>query len=379
MSGRLKLGITVFDAAVDRLRSSYAAGHRVVVSLSGGKDSGVCCELAIIAARETGRLPVEVVTRDEEILFPGTFEYCERLAARPEISMRWVVAHQPIVNAFDRAAPYWWVMDPQLDRDQWVRQPPPFAEEISDLDIRSLISPKYYPVAAGQELHAVMGLRVEESRARTLGLHSSGGYLTKPNHLGVRNLRPIYDWTDGDIWLAISKHGWDYNRAYDAMHRLGLARKDLRISPPTMSPAGARALTLASQAWPDWWNRVSRRLPSVRTYAQFGARAVQPDRRYSETWEQCFERTCIAEAPAWIAARAAEVRRRYLHMHANHSTAPLPDVGKCYQCGVLGSWRAMARGMYLGDPFSMKAGFLPYVEPSYFRPGSGEWNGPPTF
>ena len=103
---RRTLSIDVFSAALDRIEGLYRAGHRVVVSMSGGKDSTVCLEMAILAAGNTGRLPVEVVVRDEEIMFPGTYEYMERVADRPEVDMNWLLAEQPVINIFDRTCPY---------------------------------------------------------------------------------------------------------------------------------------------------------------------------------------------------------------------------------------------------------------------------------
>jgi hypothetical protein len=136
--------------------------------------------------------------------------------------------------------------------------------------------------------------------------------------------------------------------------------------------------TVASTAWPEWWDRVCRRLPSVRTYAQYGRQAVTPSRRSTETWEECFRRSCVVDAPAWISERADEMAGKILRRHGRHSSTPLPQAGKCLQCGTIGSWKTLALSMYLGDPFSQRAQ-LPYVEPEFFRPGAGKWNGSPSF
>jgi predicted phosphoadenosine phosphosulfate sulfurtransferase len=375
------LGSNVFDMAVQRLVEQYEQGHRLVVSLSGGKDSTCVLECAVIAARMTGRLPVEAVHRDEEIQYPGTFEYLERVHDRDDVDLTWLVANQPIINAFDRQMPYWWVFDPLLEPEEWVRQPPPYHRKITALNIEAMVSQDHFPTPPPTQLMACIGLRVQESRARLMGLHSSGGYLTKPMaRTGVRNVRPIYDWTDGDIWLAIQKNGWDYSKAYDVMNRYGIPRKQLRVGPPTMNPGGGLLLQkVGSVAWPDWWNRVCRRLPSIRSYALYGKRAVVPDRRLGETWKECFQRTCIDTAPAWIAERATTQRDRLIHAHLRHASSPdLPEIESCYGCqSNLGSWKALTNAAYLGDPFSVKMSGMPYVEPEFFRPGAGRWNGSP--
>jgi predicted phosphoadenosine phosphosulfate sulfurtransferase len=375
MSGRQPLGLNVFEAALARLSEHYEAGHRLVVNVSGGKDSAVMLELAILAATAAGRLPVEAATRDEEIMFPGTYEYLERAHERPEVELSWFVAHQPIINAFDREQPYWWVMDPLLDPDEWVRRPPPYAIEIPEQHIEAIVTPERYPPAPGKRLFSVQGLRTQESKGRLRGLHMMQGYITLPKR-GVYDMWPIYDWQDGDVWLAIDKHGWDYNPAYDVMTRYGFKGRGLRIGPPTMNAGGAELLQkVGSRAWPEWWDRVCRRLPTVRTYAQYGSRSVAAERRLGETWKACFHRTCIEDAPAWIAERSVRQRDLILSTHSAHaSSEDLPEVTGCWVCGQeQASWRNLARIMYLGDPFSVKATHLPQVEPEYFRAGAGKW------
>jgi len=374
---RKKLGENVLDQAVERMRVLYEEGHRIVVSFSGGKDSTACLEVCVMAASMANRLPVDVVVRDEEIMYPGTYEFIERVANRPDINMKWLVANQPIINIYGaRKQPYWWVFDPLLPEDKWLRTPPKFAERIDQMNIEHMTIPERFPVEDGKELFACIGLRTDESRHRLYGLFGSGGYLTKPNKMGVRNARPIYDWRYSDVWKLIKEFDLDYNKAYDTMLRMGIKSSQMRIGPPTMNAHGIDSLRRASYAWPRWFDELCERCPGVRQGIQYGKLALTPQRRYGETWEECFHRTCIDEAPQWIAERATRVKEMYLKRHTNHASTPLPEVTPCFSCtGNIASWKKMAEAMFTGDPFSMKATSLPLVEPEYFREGGGNWNG----
>jgi predicted phosphoadenosine phosphosulfate sulfurtransferase len=320
---------------------------------------------------------VEVIHRDEEIMFPGLYEYSARMRERPEVVFHWIYANQPIINAFDRTNPFWWVFDPTLPPDKWVRQPPPYAKRVPNLNIRYMTTPERFPLQPGQKLYSVVGIRAQESRNRYYGVFKAGGHLLKPDKLGVIGVRPIYDWTDDDVWLAIKRHGWDYCRAYDTMFAILGKKRNMRIAPPTMNVLGLDELRMAAAAWPRWFDRVCERLPGMRTAAQFGKRALTPRRNLGETWEAAYQRECIDEAPAWIAERAVELRRKMLSSHAHHATTPFPEVQPCYNClGAVGSWRKLTLAIYGGDPVCAKvSNRLREVEPSAFRPGAGTWEG----
>jgi len=150
-----------------------------------------------------------------------------------------------------------------------------------------------------------------------------------------------------------------------------------------MTMAGVEQLQLAARAWPRWFERVCARLPGVRQAALFGKRAVTPQRRPRELWEATWRRECVDQAAApWIRDRALELAQKVTGAHAHHSTQPLPEVAPCYHChshSNIGSWRAMTMAMYNGDPFGTKQKILGYVEPEFFRTGTGTWDGTPAW
>ena len=381
---RRQLNIDVIESSVERLAVLYREGHRLVISSSGGKDSTCTMEIAIMAARQEGCLPIDVVHRDEEVIFPGTSEYLDRVWERTdEVRLHHLVANQPIVNVCNRANPYFWVFDPELDPSQWVRQPPAHAIYITDLNIQAMTTPERFPHAEGKRLFSVYGLRTQESPNRRMAIHSSKGYVTKhPTKRGAYGCRPIYDWTEGDVWKAIKDFKWDHNDAYNVMYRVGWPRNRMRVGPPTMLPATVEQLPYAKRSWPRWFDKVCKRLPGVRTGGQFGRRAVVPNRRLGESWEQCYQRTCIDEAPEWIRDRATSFKDGKVKGHAAHSTAPFPESTPCHPCGQVNTWRTATGVMYNGDPFVSQATSSPLkcVEPEFFRAGSGTWGaGTPAF
>lgn len=360
----------VLEAAVDRLYKVYSEGHRVIVSFSGGKDSGVTVELAIMAAKAAGRLPVEVIMRDDEILYPGTFEYAERVYNRPEVKMHWVSARQAQANVFNRQIPYFWVFDKWIPQEQWVRQPPPFIEwdEEGAVSMYYMVNPTKYPAERGKKLVSVVGIRTTESQQRLFAILSSRGARSyAPKDKRMFNLYPIYDWDVGDIWKAVKDNHWDYNEAYDVLGKMGVPASKQRISLVAMSAFGIDTLRIASRAWPRWFDKVSERLKGIRQVIYYGEKVLMPVKRQEETWEECFNRTCLGNnTPSWIKERAAYVQDRLLTKHASHSEKPFPEIAPCRQCGS--NWKHMTLAMFTGDPFSLKFTWLPYLEPNFFRP-----------
>lgn len=371
---RRMLGRDVLSVSIDRMVKLYEAGHRVVVSVSSGKDSTVCLEIAKIAASMTGRLPVEVMHRDDEIMVPGSFEYLDRVAQQSDVAMQHWYSREPVSYVFSREMPFFWPFDPELQPSQWTRRPPPYAfEEAEELPL--FTSPVRYPVERGKKLVAVIGLRAAESPMRMRGVFKTKGYLTRPNSLGVVNARPIYDWTDADVYKAIAEFGWDYNTAYDVLHAVGLPRSRLRVSSFGITWAAIGSYPKMAKAWPTWAEQLAERLPETVEVAKRGVAALTPTHHNGETWEQTFWRECVREAPAWIAERSQFVAAAIQRSHRHHSSDPFPDLTECELCdpNEPRSWKALATLMYAGDPWGSSR--LRRVHPSEFRQSPLLWSG----
>lgn len=376
--GKRYLFRSVMAAAYERMLWVYKKDYlRPIVAFSGGKDSGVVLELAVMAATETGRLPVEVAFCDEEALFPGTEEYLLRTAERPEIKFHWLLLTYPQVNIYNRDEPYWWLFDDRLSPDQWVRVFPKWARWVPEVEIATAVNYYTFPDVEyqnGQRICKILGIRSGESRNRLLAVYSARSFWVWKNQ--AVQVWPIYDWNAGDVWKAVKEFGWDYNRVYDDWTRMRVKAHHQKVAPPAMMPSSFRLLRAASYLWPRWFDKLCERLPGVREGVRFGNAFLSPRRRLNETWEQAYHRLVLGpDNPQWIRERGEIVMKEVLRRHAKHSKEPFPDGSDgCPVCAVtLSSWAKLTDSMFMGDPFCYRQKIVGLVEPEYFRPGYGTW------
>lgn len=357
----------VYEAALSRIEQVYNMGHRLVVGLSGGKDSTVVLELCIEVAKKLGKLPVEAAFRDEELLTPGTTEYLERMASRKEVSLTWFCNHNSFgLNVFDREIPFFWRFDTELGPKAWVTTPPKWAKWVEgSLMIDEIIHPEFYPDGGqdGFDLISVQGIRASESSMRNMAVYTREGLLSGYNDFNVRSLWPIYDWSSSDIWTAINSFKWDYNKSYDAMLLGGFSPKFMRIGQPTVSLSAAKQLKTFSQIWPEWFEKMCARLPGVHAAATYGEDFIDRLQKPGETWKQTYQRVCIHEAPPWIRRRSEMLLAKLMAKHARHSTTDIPMDRECRVCGPYTCWKKMTINLYYGDPTSFTfASFLSPVD-----------------
>lgn len=358
---RQELAVDVFTAARDRMRYVYENFDTVVISWSGGKDSTSCLELAREAARAAGKLPVDVMFLDEEVIYPETLDLIYRHKADPDIRMHWVCVPSIYRNACSEVEPDYIPFDP-TKRELWTHEPPPDAIWPAGFDENGLPNmttwrvppsiPKRimielwgkYPEKFGRVAN-VTGLRTQESYVRYSGLMSSAGFITKPEK-GVWGVRPIYDWKASDIWLAIKENGWDYNRAYDKLWRAGGNLNNTRVAPLFHAEA-AMEMRRVMLFWPRFWPLVRRRVRGAHAVAIYDGALHAVERLKGETWQDAATRYLNMLGSAEDKAQMHAFVQSMLDEHARHSSGPLGQEDKCLKCKL--SWELIARAVSRGD------------------------------
>lgn len=262
----------VYEAARKRFEHLYRVYDKVVISFSGGKDSTVCLQLAIEAAREAGKLPVEVIFFDEEAIHPPTIEYVERVSAMPEVNLRWYCI--PILhrNACSRTQPWWYPWNPD-DKDRWVRPLPERA--ITELPgfTMGMTMPEcahFMYTASDGMVAMVRGIRADESlrRQRTVTFKKHDNWIMRAIDGYCVPCSPIYDWTSRDVWVAPATFGWDYNRTYDIFDKVGVTLHKQRVCPP-YGEEPLRGLHLYAECFPELWHKMIDRVHGAATAARY--------------------------------------------------------------------------------------------------------------
>ena len=179
MSTKIYKEQNVYEAAKERYNMVFQEFDRVCVSFSNGKDSGVLLNMAIDAAREAGKLPVNVLYIDMEAQYKHAIDFTHRMFGREEVQGWWVCLPIHLRNAVSQFQPHWLCWDKDK-RDAWVREYPDSPYVVKDEDyfpffFHGMEFEEFVPAFAdwfsqGQKTACLVGIRADESlnRFRTI-------------------------------------------------------------------------------------------------------------------------------------------------------------------------------------------------------------------
>lgn len=260
----------VFDAARERLEFVFSRFERVYFSFSAGKDSSVMVQLALDVARRLGRLPIDVLFIDLEAQYRATIAHAEEILLRDDVRAHWICLPINLRNAVSTFQPFWTCWD-EAQKRKWVRPIPTHPCVVSDpaalpffrshMEFEEFVPAFGKWFSGGVPTACCVGIRSDESlnRFRTIASDSKeriDGYAWTTRVVGeVFNTYPLYDWKTEDVWTAVGRHGWSYNRIYDAMFMAGKSIHESRICQP-YGDDQRRGLDLFHSCEPDTWAKV---------------------------------------------------------------------------------------------------------------------------
>lgn len=263
---RCEASIDVVKAAKIRITNVFGNGLPVYMSFSGGKDS-ICLAQLVSDLIQQGKInPSQLTVQfiDEEAIFPciekSVLSWRKRfmlLGAKFE----WFCLEVKHFNCFNELSnDESFICWDREKEDVWVRRPPSFS-----IRNHPLLNPRkdayqdFLPRICTDGI-TITGIRTAESVQRLQNIAS----MTKAGK-GITNKKqifPIYDWTNNDLWLYLKEQQVDIPDIYLYLWQAGSSKSQLRVS-QFFSVDTARSLVKMNEYYPDLMERVMRREPNA--------------------------------------------------------------------------------------------------------------------
>lgn len=299
--------MNVYEALIKRLDFVFSEFDKVVVSFSGGKDSGVLLSITMDYAKRTGNLGrLAVYHMDYEAQYTKTTEYVDRVFnSLPDgvdgFRVCLPVKAQCSTSMFQA---YWqpWKLS---DKAIWCRPMPTkyvinednfpwsFDYEISDYEFNIEFGKAVYP---DKKVCFLIGIRTQESlnRWRTMNRRMAVNEYKGRNYTTVItdklvNAYPLFDWAVEDVWTANARFGYDYNKVYDLMYLAGVPLSKMRVASP-FNDCAQDALKLYKVLEPDTWGLLVGRVNGVNFTGLYGGTTAMGWKKITKpahfTWKQ---------------------------------------------------------------------------------------------
>lgn len=299
--------MNVYEALIKRLDFVFSEFDKVVVSFSGGKDSGVLLSITMDYAKRTGNLGrLAVYHMDYEAQYTKTTEYVDRVFNSLPNGVDGFRVCLPVKAQCSTSMfqAYWqpWKLS---DKAIWCREMPTkhvinednfpwnFDYEISDYEFNIEFGKAVYP---DKKVCFLIGIRTQESlnRWRTMNRRIAANEYKGRNYTTVItdklvNAYPLFDWAVEDVWTANARFGYDYNKVYDLMYLAGVPLSKMRVASP-FNDCAQDALKLYKVLEPNTWVLLVGRVNGVNFTGLYGGTTAMGWKKITKpphfTWKQ---------------------------------------------------------------------------------------------
>ena len=283
-------GQNVYEALQQRLKFIFEEFDNIIVSFSGGKDSGLLLDLTLdFQKKYYPNKKIAVFHQDFEAQYSVTTKYVEQTFERikNDVEPYWVCLPMATRTAVSSYAMYWYPWD-DTKEEAWVRPMPEFPYVINlknnpittytykmhQEDLARQFSRWYKLSHENKKTVCLLGMRADESLHRYNGiLNKKYGYKEErwisTMFKDVWTASPLYDWSISDVWHAIYKFGYDYNRLYDLYFMAGLSPDQMRVASP-FNDYAKESLHLYRVIDPQMWSKLVGRVQGANFAAIYG-------------------------------------------------------------------------------------------------------------
>ena len=280
---KLRLGKSVYEASVERVKWTFDNFEKVYLSFSAGKDSTVMLHIVMEECKLRNQ-KIGLLIVDLEGQYKLTIDHIKETIKEYSqwIDLYWVCLPIHLRNAVSVYEPFWLCWDPERKKD-WIRKLPencisdenyfPFFKKGMEFEEFVPEFGEWY--ANGKRTACLVGIRTDESlnRYRTIASNTKVRLkkkqyttLVTPN---VYNVYPVYDWTTQDIWVYHAKNqDKRHNELYELMHKAGLSIHQQRICQP-YGDDQRRGLWLFHLIEPETWAKVVARVNGANSGALY--------------------------------------------------------------------------------------------------------------
>lgn len=385
MLNKRKLGISVYEAAKQRIAWTFDTYSRIYVSYSGGKDSTVMLHMVMEEAKRRNQ-KVGVMFIDWEAQFSLTIEHTKRMfdMYAEWIEPYWIALPFLTTNACSQFEPEWICWEDGRQED-WVRPLP----EWSINDYNALPFYKYamtfedfivdfgHWYGQGKLTACFVGIRASESlnRWRAVTYHNTkfeGTFGTSWVGESLWNMYPIYDWRTEDVWTYHGKNpDKPHNELYERMHQAGLSIHQMRICEP-YGDEQRSGLYLYHIIEPETWGRVVARVAGANNGALYGNETgnvmgnIKISKPANHTWES-FAMMLLESMPVKTADHYKDKIAVWMYWYKSRGIEIVDEKPGDTGSKDMGSWRRVCKMLLKNDYWCKTLSFNATKADGYMR------------